>query len=77
MRRRSPVLVYVLLSLAAVLVIVLLWWAVRGRDRTDETSRFLHARELTTSWSRGEADPLVMPPAEAPEGEARDTRGAA
>ncbi|HEU4675794.1 MAG TPA: hypothetical protein VFS29_07400 [Motilibacteraceae bacterium] len=46
-------LLYVVLAVIALAVIVLLARAVVRHDRTDETERFHHARQLTTEWSTG------------------------
>lgn len=46
-------LLYVVLAVVALAVIVLLARAVLRYDRTDETERFHHARQLTTDWSTG------------------------
>lgn len=50
---RPLVLLYVVLAVVALAVIVLLARAVLRNDRTDETERFHHARQLTTDWSTG------------------------
>ena len=44
-------LMYVLLGLAALVLVGVLFWAAGRHDRSDETERFNRARELTSSWS--------------------------
>lgn len=51
-------LTYALLGLAALVVVVVLFWGANRSDRTDETERFNRARELTSAWStEGSATP--------------------
>ncbi|MDP9397112.1 MAG: hypothetical protein M3P96_04495 [Actinomycetota bacterium] len=42
---------YALLGIAALAIVVLLFWGANRHDRTDETERFNRARELTSAWS--------------------------
>lgn len=44
-------LTYALLGIAALAIVVLLFWGANRHDRTDETERFNRARELTSAWS--------------------------
>jgi hypothetical protein len=56
------VLTYTLLGIAALVVVTVLVWGANRHDRTDETERFRHARELTSRWSaEGVRDPEPAP----------------
>jgi hypothetical protein len=60
--------VFILLAVAAVVVVALVTVKAARTDTRDEVDRFRNARRLTTSWSSGAQTGTARPSQAAPEG---------
>jgi hypothetical protein len=65
--------VLAVLALVALAALILIARVVRAERRPSEIERFRAATNLTTAWSRGEAEPVAYP--EEPQAQPTDVQG--